>query len=335
MKKIGVILCSQTKKNYKCDVRQMYNDSQSFRARRIFMDFVYDEWYVNTSKYGFMEPSFVVEPYDSWYISANNTRNRANTLTDEMISDWLERVKHQFPNRDEIQLDCHLSLPYYNRLKTIFPNITYHKQHRVLNKTAWRYYDAIMLMLNGGTLNDAFELLNEPEPKPKRTETEKWFYHVNGDKYFGKSGGLSKKYGINDLNIWSVAMGDTLQTQGWTTDESLLEHITITDSGRYMLPRGIAKKNENQDRGDIKPHLDKLEKMVNNRKYWELQNDYDDAFELLNEVWKIHDYDRFSKLLIYENSVDIIDKNLPNHNMTDEMLECLTYEWLNHEHNII
>ena len=41
MKKVGVILCSQTKKDYGCDVRQMYNDSISFRARRIFMDFVF------------------------------------------------------------------------------------------------------------------------------------------------------------------------------------------------------------------------------------------------------------------------------------------------------
>ena len=331
MRKIGVILCSQTKKDYECDVRQMYNDSASFRARRIFMDFVYDEWYVNTSKYGFMKPSFIVEPYDSWYITATNTRNKATALTEDMITDWLERLKQQFPNRNDIQLDCHLSTPYYKKLKTIFPNIIYQKQHRVLNKTAWRYYDAVMLMLDGGTLNDAFELLNEPEPKAKRTETDKWFYHVDGETHYGKSSGVSKKYNINDLNIWSVSMGDTLQTQGWVIDESILQHITKTDSGRFMLPRGIAIKNTNQERGDIKQHLNELEEMVGDKKYYELQNDYDDAFDLLDKIWEKNDYDSFTKLLIYENSFDIINENIPNHNMTDYFLERITYEWLENE----
>lgn len=331
MKKVGVILCSQTKKDYGCDVRQMYNDSISFRARRIFMDFVYHEWYVNTSKYGFMEPSFIVEPYDSWYITSTNTRNKATALTEDMIEEWLDRVKLQYPDRENIHLDCHLSTPYYNRLKTIFPNITYQKQHRVLNKTAWRYYDAVMLMLNGGTLNDAFELLNEPEPKPKRTETDKWFYHVDGETFYGKSGGVSKKYGINDLNIWSVSMGDTLQTQGWVIDKSILQHITKTDSGRYMLPRGIAKKNTNMDRGDIKLHLDKLEERVGGKKYYELQNDYDDVMDVLDRVWEENDYDSFTKLLIYENSFSIINESIPNHNMTDYFLEMATYEWLDNE----
>lgn len=64
-KRIGVILCSKSKQDYACSVREMYDNSVSFKARAMFMDLVYDEWYVNTSKYGFMSPDMVIEPYDS------------------------------------------------------------------------------------------------------------------------------------------------------------------------------------------------------------------------------------------------------------------------------
>ena len=41
MERIGVILCSKSKQDYPCSVREMYDVSISFKARRIFMDLVY------------------------------------------------------------------------------------------------------------------------------------------------------------------------------------------------------------------------------------------------------------------------------------------------------
>ena len=120
MKRIGVILCSKSKKDYACSVREMYDDSSSFRARRIYMDLTYDEWYVNTTSKGFMNPSMVIEPYSGGYIKETRVVWDENILTDDVIDEWLEKLKQQFPNRDEIQLDCHLSLPYYNKLKKVF-----------------------------------------------------------------------------------------------------------------------------------------------------------------------------------------------------------------------
>jgi hypothetical protein len=263
MRTIGVILCSATKKNYKCDVREMYNDSTSFRARRIFMDYVYDEWYVNTSKYGFMTPDFVAEPYDSFYIKYSTTK-KANVLTDEMINDWLVRVQNQFPDINDIKLHCHLSLDYYNKLKIIFPNIKWIPQQKVLNKTAWRYHDATMLLINGGTLKQAFDLLGEKNTKPSRHEEPKWFYHYDGTEVFGLSTHISQQYQVNDFNIWSVSMGDSNMTCGWVVDKTLLPHVNKLPSGSYRMDKGYSKKNPNMERGDIKLHLDKLETLIKN-----------------------------------------------------------------------
>ena len=266
--RVAVILCSNTKKDTMCSVIEMYNDSVSFRARRIFVDYAYEEWYVNTSKYGFMEPSIVLKPYDSWYLDSKNVRTSGvdtQVLIDEMINDWLDLVWDSFPNRDNFVLDCHLSKAYYNKLKTIFPNINYIPQERVLNKTAWKYHDATLMMINGSTLEEALDFIGTKEKKQPRTETEKWFYHYDGTEYYGKSPLLAKQYQINDFNIWSVSMGDSNMTCGWVIDKSLLPHINKLPSGRYRMDKGYSKKNTNMERGDIKQHLDTLEQLINER----------------------------------------------------------------------
>jgi len=181
------------------------------------------------------------------------------------------------------------------------------------------------MLLNGHTLNDTLDYLaTHVDNTETRSEKLQTWYHVDGIVEYGKSSDISKKYHINDLNLWSVAMGDILQTQGWVIDESILQHITKTESGRYMLPRGIAKKNNNMERGDIVEHLDKLEALINGRHYYDVLNQIDDIRDMLNEYVSNGAWD----LSVYENSWDLINKHFPNHNLTDDMLECVTYEWL-------
>ena len=330
MKIVGVMLCSQTKKDYECDVRQMYNDSLAFRARRIFLDFAYDEWYVNTSKYGFMEPSKIIEPYDSWYIKPT-TRNRASTLTEGMVDEWLEGLKQQFPNRDEIYLHCHLSRPYYEKLATIFPNIVYITQQKQNAQTAWRYYDATMMLLDGHSVVEAINFINQPLPKTKRKEKDKWFYHNEYPAYYGKSSKLAEQYDINDINLWSVSMGDIAQTCGWCIDKKLLPHINKHENGTWRLDKGYSKRNENFTRPNVKQRLDELEEIIGGRTYRDFHNAYDDIMEILNTEWKKHNNDGYAKLVIYEHSIELIDELLPNHGLNDYFLEGATFMWLNNE----
>ena len=229
MKKIGVILCSKTKKDNQCSVREMYDDSISFKARRMFMDLAYDEWYVNTSSKGFMNPSMIIEPYDSWYINKTSKnsqlRDNNNVLTNDMIQKWVDLVDSQFPNKDEIELHCHLSLGYYNKLKTIFPNIVYVKPQKNFTSTAWRYYDAIKMYKDGKSLDECLDFIATEYSTKRLKEQPKTFYHVDGREFNGKGYDLSKTYNLDNGCCYGLSMGSIYMTYGWTTDKSLLPFI--------------------------------------------------------------------------------------------------------------
>ena len=260
MRKIGIILCSKSKQDYACSVREMYDCSISFKARRIFMDLAYDEWYVNTTSKGFMEPSMEIEPYDSWYIEEARMM-KGSIVTDEMIDEWLEGLKQQFPNRDDIQLDCHLSKPYYNKLKTIFPNIRYIKPQRVFTATAWRYHDATEMFMSGSTLEECLEFIQTTYTTNRPKEIEKWFYHMNGDKFYGKAWGLASKYNIDNGSCYGVSMGSHDISYGWVINESLVEHIYITKKGQYRVPKHLKKAPTYFKRAHLREHLESLEQV--------------------------------------------------------------------------
>lgn len=258
MRKVAVILCSKSKQDYACSVREMYDCSISFKARRIFMDLCYDEWYVNTSKYGFMEPNKMIEPYDSWYIQEARMM-KGNVLNEQMVNDWLELVKSQFPNRDEIELHCHLSLPYYNKLKTIFPNTVYIKPNQNFTVTAWKYHDAFIAKLNGASLEECLNIIQSPYISARPKETEKWFYHAKGDTFYGKAWGLASKYNIDNGSCYGLSMGTNDITYGWVTNKLLVPHIYVTKGGQYRLPKHLKKAPTYFKRAGLREALEQLE----------------------------------------------------------------------------
>jgi len=209
-----------------------------------------------------MNPSMTIEPYDSWYIQEARMM-KGNIVTEEMIDEWIDKLKHQFPNRDEIQLDCHLSLPYYNRLKEIFPHCRYIKPNQNFTVTAWRYHDATEMLLQGKSLDECIDFIESPWVKPRPKETDKWFYHVSGDKYFGKAWDLSKKYSIDNGSCYGLSMGTNPITYGWVIDESLVKHIYTTKMGQYRLPKEISRRlrdgNPYKKRDGLREALEALE----------------------------------------------------------------------------
>jgi len=262
MKRIGVILCSKSKQDYACSVREMYDCSISFKARRIFMDLAYDEWYVNTTSMGFMDPSMIIEPYGSWYIQPSRMKE-GQKVTKDMIEGWLENLKNQFPNRDNIELHCHLSLPYYNKLKTIFPNTKYIKPNQNFTITAWRYHDATEMLLQGKSLDECLDFIQKPHINKRPKETKKWFYNYNGDQFYGNGWDLAKTYKIDNGACYGLSMGSLDIHKGWVTDESLVKHIYTTPSGQYRLPKHLKKPKTYQKRGGQREALLKLEEMCN------------------------------------------------------------------------
>ena len=263
MRKIGVILCSKSKQDYACEAWQMYQTSTLFSSQQAFMDAVYNEWYINTSKYGFMEPEKSIEPYDSWYIKktskTSQLSNNPNILTDKMVNDWLDKVDKQFPNKSEIELHCHLSMDYYNKLSSIFPNIRWFKpQVGSYANTAWKYVDAHKLLANGESLEKVFEFLVAPTPKKREPEGKKWFYHYDGRKHFGNAYDMSKKYNIDNGNIYSVSMGTTLISEGWVNDKDLLSYIKKFPNGRFRLNKGHNKTTNKRNRQGLREEILKL-----------------------------------------------------------------------------
>jgi hypothetical protein len=272
MKKIAVILCSKSKQDYTCEVAEMYNTSMLFSAQQSFMDAVYDEWYVNTSKYGFMSPDKVIEPYDSWYIKktskTSQLANNPNILTEKMVNTWLELVKLQFPNRNEIELHCHISREYYNKLATIFPNTKWFKpQTGSYALTAWKYVDAHKMLLEGKSIDEAFTFINTKTPKKRAPELKKWFYHYDGTKFYGNAYDMSKHFKIDNGNIYSVSMGTTLISEGWVADELLLPYIKyFPKTQRYRLNKGHNKTTNDRNRIGLKEEIDEL----NERFYYKI-----------------------------------------------------------------
>lgn len=267
--RIGVILCSKSKQDYTCSVREMYDSSVSFKARRIFMDLTYDTWYVNTTSKGFMNPDDVIEPYDSWYLEQSRMMT-GNVVTEDMVEDWIDGLKKQFPNRDNIILDCHLSNLYFKKLKTIFPKARYIKPMANFTVTAWRYHDASKMYMDGSTLEECLEFITKPHVKLRPEEEEKWFYHYNGDTFFGKAWGLYIKYGVDNGTVYGLSMGRNPIAYGWVTDEKLLKHVYITKKGQYRLPKEISKPLRDaypyKKRDGLREALIELEKEVNKYK---------------------------------------------------------------------
>ena len=264
MRKIGIILCSKSKQDYACSVREMYDCSISFKARRIFMDLAYDEWYVNTTLgtgvYRFVNPSTIIEPYGSWYIEEARMM-KGNVVTEEMIDEWINKLKQQFPNRDDIQLDCHLGVKYYNRLKEVFPHCRYIKPQQNFTVTAWRYHDATEMLLAGSSLEECLEFIQKPYVMSRPKETEKHFYHSNGYKFYGKAWGLASKYNIDNGSCYGLSMGTNDITYGWVTDETLVDYIYRTPKGQYRIPKHLKKVPTYFKRAHLREHLESLEQV--------------------------------------------------------------------------
>jgi len=262
MKKIGVILCTKSKYDYACTAAEMYQPSVLFSARQTFMDTMYDEWYINTSKYGFMKPEMEIEPYDSWYIGKTSKnsqlKNNPNILTREMIDEWLRKVSSQFPNPEEVELHAHISSAYVKELKKIFPNLIYIKPEVSFTSTAWKYVDATKMALNGSTLDECLEFLNKRVKKTRPKEEKKWFYHVDGREYYGNAYDMSKNFPETDNGcMYGLSMGTTQMSHGWVINKDLLPYVKTYPSGRYRLTNGKSKLNREGQRMGIREEIEK------------------------------------------------------------------------------
>ena len=304
MKKVGVIACAKKKQDFPCEAWKMYDKSQQFKAQRIFMDCVFDEWYIISAKHGFMEPNKFIEPYDA-YLGDNNRIPNTQALTQDKIDEWVELIDKQFPNKEEIELHCHMSTMYFKYISKIFPNTIHIKPKQQQNLTAKYYTQATENYMGEVGLNTIYDVLNKPH---KVHEQPRWWYHNEHGEVYGTQGTISCKYGVNQGGLHHMISGHSLHIKGWVIDKSLLKDIHKSPSGRYSykgektptkkwnneLVNKVAeldnKYGKRMSLGEVYDILNKPHRVYEQPRWW-YHNEYDDFFGTTGQLGKKYDVD--------------------------------------------
>ena len=117
MSHIGLISCASKKIANTAQAKDLYS-SALFTKSREFVERRCDSWFILSAKYGLVEPSEVVEPYDETL----NTKSRVE------LDEWAERVWGSL--RDQLQRDDHVTILAGNQYhKRLLPLLAAHGCH--------------------------------------------------------------------------------------------------------------------------------------------------------------------------------------------------------------
>ena len=98
MKKLAIITCKATKKDYKCSAEQMYSDSPQFKHQIGFIKEYYDDYMILSLKYGVVDRQTEIEPYNLTLTKSSNFASANPTITDESRRRWGVKVKKKWSN---------------------------------------------------------------------------------------------------------------------------------------------------------------------------------------------------------------------------------------------
>lgn len=72
--RIGFVSCSKSKKGYRCRAEELYSASTLFKFSSQYCRMNYDKWFILSAKYGLVNPSQVLDPYDETLMHFNKPR---------------------------------------------------------------------------------------------------------------------------------------------------------------------------------------------------------------------------------------------------------------------
>ena len=140
MKKLAIITCKATKKDYKCSAEQMYSDSPQFKHQIGFIKEYYDDYMILSLKYGVVDRQTEIEPYNLTLTKSSNFASANPTITDESRRRWGVKVKKQIANLsfDWNRIDLHFSEAYINEIQDVIgiPNVNHIKLPSILQMKA-------------------------------------------------------------------------------------------------------------------------------------------------------------------------------------------------------
>lgn len=126
--RIAILNCKGTKQSYACNAEEMYSPSYIFSKQLEIVKKNYNKYYVLSSKYGLVEPTTIIEPYNLIFEPPKTdfTRgmgagyNKSPRATKEYKQEWAIKVIEQIKQLNN-QVDMWVGYLYYNPLKKYLP----------------------------------------------------------------------------------------------------------------------------------------------------------------------------------------------------------------------
>tara|TARA_R110001606_G_C15386809_1_gene651026 strand:- start:648 stop:1370 length:723 start_codon:yes stop_codon:yes gene_type:complete len=238
---IAITNCRSMKQKYECSAEEMYNKSYVFRAQKDFFKETYDKYLILSSKHGLILPTTIIQPYESIHLPKVSRVKIEGDWTPEKLDSWVDSVINKVNEVLKVadRIDFYVTNPYYNLIKKHFKNnskIRHIKQQRNNPVGQRKYQEALKMFLNNNSLE---ECISHVTTLDKGTpETEKWFYHLNENSFYGKCHKLAKKYKWADEGaLHRVSLGKNPHHKGWVIDKPLLNKLYKTDSGQWRIQK--------------------------------------------------------------------------------------------------
>ncbi len=240
---IAITNCRSMKQQYECTAEEMYSKSYVFRAQKDFFKIVYDKYYILSSYYGIIPPNKILKPYKSLHLPKISRVKLEGDWSQEQLDIWVNTtvgyIEQLLENLQLKEIHLYITNPYYNLIKKHFKNnskIRHIKQQRNNPVGQRKYQEALKMFLNNNSLE---ECISHVTTLDKGTpETEKWFYHLSENSFYGKCHKLARKYKWADEGaLHRVSLGKNPHHKGWVIDKTLLNKLYKTDSGQWRIQK--------------------------------------------------------------------------------------------------
>ena len=184
MNNLAIINCKSKKQDYSCSAEEMYSKSFQFRSQITFIKQYYKNYLILSSKYGLIEPSKIIEPYEI-SLSKGSRLKKTNQLKNNEIEIWSNNVINQLKELSIIYdiIDLHISNPYLNPIKIILNDKIKHIKQPSNPGLVKNRYDELLNDLNNKEKID-LKKIGEIR-KSKNPEIERWWYHKEYNSFFG------------------------------------------------------------------------------------------------------------------------------------------------------
>ena len=238
---VAITNCRSMKQEYTCSAEEMYSKSYVFRAQKDFFKVAYDEYLILSSYYGIISPDKVLKPYKSLHLPKISRVKLEGDWTQEQLEMWvnsaLSYIELLLRNKEVEEIHFYVTNPYWSLLKPHLknhPQVKHITQQRNNPVGQRKYQEATEMFKNGSSLEEC--ILHVSTLDKGTPEVEKWFFHPNGEKFYGKCHHLAKKYEWADEGaLHRVSLGKNPHHKGWVIDQELLSSLYQTDKGQWRL----------------------------------------------------------------------------------------------------